>query len=149
MSKSNQIQCAYEKKLQPFIEALRRMPKKSITLSPRAAWLCIEEGFHPSDFESAFSEPQNEPEKHFPRTLSDGAAKLLTQADLDRFFSREMGPKNVIFNAIAFQNMAFWDADKETRGSFHAYHQALAERFVRIALKCRDHRRMKKRRGGG
>jgi hypothetical protein len=33
MSRSNQIQCAYEKKMQLFIEALRRTAKEPIRLS--------------------------------------------------------------------------------------------------------------------
>jgi hypothetical protein len=101
---------------------------------------------HSSDVERLLAEAQNELGESFPGTLSDRAAKMLTQADLNRLFSREAGPGSVILNAIAFQNMSFWNADKETRGSFHAYNQALAEQFVRMALKYRDRCRRGRRR---
>ena len=146
MSKSYQIQCAYEKKMQLFIEARRRMPKEPIRLSLGAAWVCVEDGMHSSNVERVLAEAQNELGESFPRTLSDRAAKMLTRADLDRLFSREAGPGSVILNAIAFQNMSFWDADKENRGSFHAHNQTLAEQFVRMALKYRDHCRRERRR---
>jgi hypothetical protein len=141
MSEGNQIQRAYEEKMHPFVEGLRRMPKKPITLSPKVAWVCIENGLDPSDAERLLTKAWAEGKLHkaYPPRLSAGAAKLLTQADLDRFFvSGETGPENVIANAIMFQNNVF-------RGSIHEHNEVLSEWAVQMAIDHRDRRRRRER----
>jgi hypothetical protein len=81
----------------------------------------------------------------FPRTLSDGAAKLLSQADINRMLFGT-GPENVILNAIGFHDEAFWNADKATRGSLRAHNEALSEEAVQKAINFRDHCRLEKQR---
>jgi hypothetical protein len=128
------------------------MPKEPITLSPQEAWGFIELGFHPSDAERIFNEGLNTwegLEACFPRALSDGAAKLLTQTDLARFFSAEDSENNVIETAIDFHYLAFLQADPETRGSRYAHNNALSEQAVRRAIEFRDRCRRHKGTGNG
>jgi hypothetical protein len=142
MSEANHIRRVYEEKMCRVLKALHRMPKEPITLSPGAIWVCIEHGLHPFDAERVLAEAQNELEESFPRTLSDGAAKLLTQVDLGRLFSGT-GPENVVWNAIAFQNMAFLNSDPGARAFLRAHNEALSEQAVQAAIEYRNHCRRK------
>jgi hypothetical protein len=135
MSKTNHIKRAYEEKVRRLLKALTKDP---ITLSPEAAWVCIEEGIHPVDYELSMAEAQKKLHEFLPPTLSDGAAKLLTQADLDRDFN-VTGPGNVVANAIALQNLLFGKSDPGTRGSLRAHNESLSERAVRIVIEGRNH----------
>jgi hypothetical protein len=101
MSKTNHIKRAYAEKVRRLLKVLTKDP---ITLSPEAAWVCIEEGINPVDYELSMAEAQKKLHEVLPPTLSEGAAKLLTQADLDRDFN-VTGPGNVVANAIALQNL--------------------------------------------
>ena len=143
MSKTNHIKRAYEEKVRRLLKALTKDP---ITLSPEAAWVCIEEGMHPVDYEFSVAEAQKKLHEVIPPTLSEGAAKLLTQADLDRDFN-VTGPGNVVANAIALQNLLFGKSDPRTRGSLRAHNKSLSERAVRIVIEGqgRNHCRREKR----
>jgi hypothetical protein len=138
MSETNHIKRAYEEKVRRLLKALQKDP---VTLSPEAAWLCIEDGIHPVDYEV---EAQKRLHEFLPPTLSEGAAKLLTQADLDRDFN-VTGPGNVVANAIALQNILFWDSDPGTRGSLRAHNEALSEEAVRWVIEDEDRRPREKR----
>jgi hypothetical protein len=143
MSEANRIKRAYKEKRRLFFKAL---PKDPIMLSPEANWVCIEEGIHPVDAERAMLEARKELRAFFPPTLSEGAAKLLTQADIDRF-SFVTGPGNVVANAIAFQNITFARSNPRTRGSLRTHNKSLSERAVWCVIEGedRDRRRGKKR----
>jgi hypothetical protein len=141
MSKTNHIKRAYEEKVRRLLKALTKDP---ITLSPEAAWVCINEGIHPVDYELSMAEAQEKLSEFLPPTLSEGAAKLLTQADLDRDFN-VTGSGNVVANAIAFQNLLFEKSDPGTRGSLRVHNEALSEEAVRCFIENEDRPRRKKR----
>jgi hypothetical protein len=67
MSEGNQIQRAYAEKMRLFLEAIRRVLKEPIMLSPEAARACIARGIDPSDTERVLVEAQNALGEFFPQ----------------------------------------------------------------------------------